>query len=170
MIYPYINVPTRLRLISLVPTATHRNLRGHNKMESPRFHPTRSTIALSIKAIAILGAIIAIYFQDLAIVANEAIRSELMSYVLAIPFLLSYLVYRKRKMLRATTPFETTNPIRKPTYTHEIVGALLCLTAFLLHWHGSYTFHPLEYHLVSLPLFTARLILIIFNAKTLRAR
>jgi exosortase len=137
-------------------------------MEPIRFHLTRSTIALSIKVIAVLGATIAIYFQDLTIIANEAIRSELMSYILAIPFLLAYILYRKRKMLRATIPFETTNPIRKPTYTREIVGALLCLTAFLLYWHGSYTFYPLEYHVVSLPLFVAGLILIIFNTKTIK--
>jgi exosortase len=137
-------------------------------MEIPRFHLTRSTTALSIKAIAILGATIAIYFQDLTIIANEAIQSELMSHILAIPFLLAYLLYRKRKMLRATIPFEITNPARKLTHNHEIVGALLSLTAFLLYWHGSYTFYPLEYHVISLPLFVAGLILIVFNKKTLK--
>jgi len=137
-------------------------------MEPPRFHVTRNTIALSIKAIAILGAIIAIYLQDLTMVANEAIRSELMSHIVAIPFLLTYLVYRKRKMIRTTIPFETTKPTRKLTYTHEIVGALLCIIAFLLYWHGSYTFTPLEYHMISLPVFTAGLTLIIFNTETLK--
>jgi len=124
-------------------------------------HPRlpRNEIAISIKAVTIILATIAIYFQDLTTVANEAIRSELMSHIIAIPFLLTYLIYRKRKMLRATIPFETTNPTQKPTYTHEIVGALLCLTAFLLYWHGSYTFTPLEYHMISLPIFTAGLIL-----------
>jgi len=71
-------------------------------------------------------------------------------------------------MLRATIPFTASNPLRKPAYIHEIVGALLCLLAFLLYWHGSYTFTPLEYHIFSLSLFVAGLILIIFNAKTLR--
>ena len=137
-------------------------------MKIPGLHLTRSTMALSIKAFAILLATTAIFYQDLAIVANEALKNELMSYILAIPFLLIYILYRKRKMLKAVIPFETTNPTRKPTYTREIVGALLCLTAFLLYWHGSYTFHPLEYHMVSLPLFTAGLILIIFNTKTLK--
>lgn len=102
-------------------------------MEFPHFHLTRSTIALSIKAFAILLATTAIFYQDLAIVANEALKNELMSYILAIPFLIIYLLYRKRKMLRTTIQFETTNPTRKPTYTREIVGALLCLTAFLLY-------------------------------------
>jgi hypothetical protein len=39
-------------------------------------------------------------------VANEAVRSEPMSHILAVLFLLAYLVYRKRRMLRATIPLE----------------------------------------------------------------
>jgi len=137
-------------------------------MEIDRLHLSRSTMALSIKVIAVLGVTIAIYFHDLTMIANEAIRSELMSHIVALPFLLAYLLYRKRKMLRATIPFETTNAIRKPTYVHEIVGALLCFTSFLLYWQGSYTFHLIEYHMISLPLFTAGLTLVIFNTKTLK--
>jgi len=136
-------------------------------MKPSRFHLPRNKMALGIKVVTIILATIAIYFQDLVMVANETIRSELSSYIIAIPFLLTYLLYRKRKMLRATIPFERTNPTRKPKYTHEIVGALTCLAAFLLYWHGSYTFHSLEYHIISLPVFTAGLTLIIFNTKTL---
>ena len=137
-------------------------------MQSPRFQLTQGTIALSIKAIVIVSATLAIYFQDFTIIANEAIQSDLMSYVLVIPFIFAYLIYRKRKMLRATVSFETVNHNRKPTYIGEIVGVLLCLTAFLFYWYGSYTFYPLEYHVVSLPLFIAGLVLIIFNTKTLK--
>jgi len=104
----------------------------------------------------------------LVIILNDALQNELTSYILAIPFLLIYLVHRKKKMLRATIPFARSNPLRKPTYIHEIVGVLLCLLAFLLYWHGSYTFTPLEYHIFSLSLFVTGLILILFNAKTLR--
>jgi len=138
------------------------------KMKPSRLHFPRNKIALGIKAVTIILITIAIYFQDLATVANEAIRSEVMSHILAIPFLLAYLVYRKRKMLRATIPLETTNPTKKPIYTHEIVGALLCIIAFNLYLYGSYTFTPLEYHMISLPIFTAGLTLIIFNTKTLK--
>jgi len=137
-------------------------------MKPSRFRFPHDNIALSTKALTIILATIAIYFQDLTIVANEAIRSEVMSHIIAIPFLVTYLLYRKRKMLRATIPLETANPTRKPVYTHEIVGALICLIAFLLYWHGSYTFHPLEYHIVSLPLFAAGLTLLIFTKKTLK--
>lgn len=131
-------------------------------------HTTHDRLAVSIKAIAILSATIAIYFQDLTIIANDAIQGDLTSYILAIPLLFVYLIYRKRQMLKAAVSLDTISPNRKQTYTRETVGFLLCLIAFLLYWHGSYTFYPLEYHIMSLPLFTAGLILIIFNTKTLR--
>jgi hypothetical protein len=50
----------------------------------------------------------------------------------------------------------------------SIAGALLLLTAVLLYWNGSYTPISLEYHLVALPLFSAGLILFLFNSQTLR--
>jgi hypothetical protein len=43
-----------------------------SRVEIPHFHIERSTLALSIKAIAVLGVTIAIYLQDLTIIANEA--------------------------------------------------------------------------------------------------
>jgi len=132
------------------------------------FSVAQSQIALSIKAAATLAITLAIYFQDLTLIANEALQSDLMSYLLAVPFLYAYLIYRRRKMVRATVQFETTDKFGKPKYTSEIVGSLLCLTGFLLCWGGSYTFYPLEYHMLSLPIFAAGLILIIFNAKTLQ--
>ena len=144
---------------------------------------THSKLALSIKTAAILIIILAIYSQDLALVANEALHSEILSYILAIPLLFLYLIYRKRRMIRAAISFETPESLKKPTYIPEILGkrptipayipeilgALLCLTAFLLYWHGSYTFYPLEYHMLSLPIFLAGIILTMFNAKTLVA-
>jgi exosortase len=137
-------------------------------MEKPRVVLSSNRMALGIKSGAIILATMAIYFQDLTIIANDAIGNDLMSYLLAIPFLFVYLIYRRRKMLKAVISFETASPNQKPTYIREIIGVLLCLIAFLLYWHGSYTFYPLEYHMISLPVFAAGLVLIIFNAKTLR--
>lgn len=127
-----------------------------------------NTIALTIKISAILLATLAIFHQDLIILTNEAIQSELMTHILAIPFLLIYLLYRKRKILKAVIPLETPNPTRKTKYFNELVGATLCLLAILLYWHGSYTFTPLEYHMTSLPIFVAGCTLLIFNTKTLK--
>jgi hypothetical protein len=50
-------------------------------------------------------------------------------------------------------------------YSSEIMGAILCIVAFLLYWYGSYTFYPLEYHMLSLPIFIAGITLILFNFK-----
>lgn len=127
-----------------------------------------SKAALSIRAISIVASVIAIYSQDLVVVANDALNSDLMSYVLAIPVLFIYLIYRRRKILRATLSVEKGHTNQELTPSREIVGFLFCLTAFLLYWGGSYTFYPLEYHMVSLPVFTAGLILIMFNVKTLK--
>ena len=135
------------------------------------FHPTfsRSQIPLTIKAGAILLTALAFYRQDLIILANEAVQSEFMSHILAIPFLFAYLLYRKRKMLKAVIPFKTAEPKSKATiFSSVTIGVLLCLTAFLLYWHGSYTFTPHEYHMLSLPIFITGCILIIFNTQTLR--
>ena len=49
-----------------------------------------------------------------------------------------------------------------------IVGVLLCATAVLAYWFGSYTFTPIEYHMLALPVLTAGLILILFNGQTLK--
>jgi len=128
-----------------------------------------SRMALSIKVAALIMATTAVYYQDFIILGNEALRSELMSHMLAVPFIFVYLVYRKRKILRAVMPFETTASEKRLVPFYEIVGVMFCLLAFLLYWHGSYTFYPLEFHIVSLPLFLAGAILLLFNVQTLRA-
>jgi exosortase len=155
-------------------------------MESPQPRVIQSKIALTIKVAAILVIVLAIYFQDLTLIANEALNSEIMSYILAIPILFTYLLYRKRKVIRAAISFDaletnqkpsaqsdqTTGAVlhkKRPAHIHQIMGALICLTAFILYWHGSYTFYPLEYHMLSMPIFIAGIILVIFNTKTLTA-
>jgi len=125
-------------------------------------------IALGVRSATLTLGILALYHQDFIIIANEALRSEYMSHILAIPFLIIYMIYRKRKMLKATISLES--PVKKGNMIqiHEMIGTLLCLTAFLLYWRGSYTFTPLEYHLLTLPIFTAGLTLVLFNPQTLR--
>lgn len=125
-------------------------------------------LLLAAKTATIPIAVIILYLQDLAIVFNDALNNEATSYILVVPLLLVYLMYRKRKMLRATMP---TKPENQPKNTHHIptlAGILLCTTAIILYWYGSYTFTPLEYHILTLPVFTAGLTLILFNPQTLR--
>jgi len=127
-----------------------------------------NTLAMTLKALTILVATIIIFYQDLAIIANNALQSEFMSHILAIPVLFAYLLYRKRKMVRAVIPFETSNQRRQTKHLPTLSGILLCITAIILYWHGSYTFTPLEYHILTLPIFVAGLTLILFNLQTLR--
>jgi len=120
---------------------------------------------VAIKFTAIIVLIWLIYFQDFVLALAQ---SETTSYILVLPFLIVYLVYRKRKMLRATIPYERSVSQTKIVKINEIVGALLSLLAFLLYWQGSFTQHSLQYHIATLPLFAAGLILILFNAQTLK--
>jgi exosortase len=131
---------------------------------------TRQTIIqLTLKTTLLTAAIIAFYLQDLTLVLNDALTNEATSYILIIPFIFTYLIYRKRKMLTATaTQTSTQNQPKNTRYLTIPIGAILCTIAFIVYWHGSYTFTPIEYHLATLPIFTAGLTLILFNPQTLR--
>jgi len=130
--------------------------------------PSRSSLVLGLKIAFIVAAALIIFYQDLAIVANDALHSEFMSHILAIPFLFSYLIYRKRKMIRASIPLEPSPSYRNASPYKEIIGTLLFLIAFLTYSYGSYTFTPLEYHMFALPIFVTACTLIMFNKQTLR--
>ena len=74
---------------------------------SIRHHFERiGNLATALKACAIGVAVMALFYQDLSLVFADALRDESTSYILATPFILAYLLYRKRKMLRATIAFE----------------------------------------------------------------
>jgi len=129
--------------------------------------PSRAAIAIIIKAAIILLAVLLVFYQDLTIIFTDALTSETTSYILAIPPLLAYLIYRKRKMITASIPQESSKlfgfaPI------NELLGTVLLALSFLLYWYGSYTFTPLEYHMLTLPIFTSACILILFNTATMR--
>jgi len=59
---------------------------------------TPDKVAIAIKAAILIFAIGAVFFQDLAIIFKDALQTETTSYILSVPFLLAYLVYRKRKI------------------------------------------------------------------------
>ena len=72
-------------------------------------------------------------------------------------------------MVSATLKQDTpNNPSAFAKNFTPIVGVLLCATAILVYWFGSYTFTPIEYHMLTLPVLTAGLILILFNGQTLK--
>ena len=115
-----------------------------------------------IKATIIIFVTAVIYNQDLSILINEAIASEQTSYILIIPLLASYLIYRKRRFLNSVTSSH-------PSTRDEITGIAFCALALTLYLVGSYTFYPLGYHILSLPIFLFGCILLLFNLETLKA-
>ena len=119
-----------------------------------------------LKSAVIVFAVIAVYFQDLSLIFVDALQYEGYSYILLIPALVTYLIYRKRKILVvAVSKEDGSNGSIKNLST--LAGFLLCLLSLTLINLGSQTFTPLQYHMISLPLFVSGLILILFNLTTL---
>lgn len=125
-------------------------------------------IAITLKFSVITIAVIALYLQDLGIVFNSALNDETMYHILVIPFLFVFLLYRKRKMVSATFQQPQTEKSGFPKYFSMLAGILLCATVIFAYWYGSYTFTPLPYHMLTLPIFAAGLILILFGTQTLK--
>jgi len=130
----------------------------------------RNNPPLIIKTLVLLIATSALYWQDFVIITNDALHSDLSTHILVIPLLIIYIIYRKRKILIATTSnqFSTTQH-DKNILIKDITGTLLCIVAYLIKWYGSSTFQPIEYHIASLPIFVVGLTLVIFNTQTLRS-
>ena len=127
----------------------------------------KNRLVLGLKIATILAVVLLVFRQDLATVAVDALWNDT-SYMLAIPFLFACLVYRKRKMLRAVMPLERQTQPKVFGFFATMFGVLLASIAMLFYWLGSYTPTPLEYHMLTLPIFAAGLILIIFNRQTFR--
>ena len=125
-------------------------------------------LAIALKFSVITLAVVALYFQDLGMVFKGALTDESTYHILVIPFLFAYLMYRKRKMINATLQHPQTNTSGFQKYFSTLAGISLCAIAILTYWYGSYTFTPLEYHMLTLPFLAAGLILILFNTQTLR--
>ncbi len=121
------------------------------------------------KILLLLTSVFAIYWKDLFIVFNEALNSELVTHILAIPFMLSYIIYRLRKVLFVTTSDNhNSNEIYGFIQIKDIFGMILCALGYFLKIYGSYTFYPLEIHIISLPIFLTGLILLIYNTDTMK--
>jgi exosortase len=128
----------------------------------------KTDLLLVLKAATLALAVVVFYFQDLSIVFANALNDEEMSYILLVPILFAYLIYRKRKMLRATSEATAQNQPKHTAHLGTLSGILMCIVAILLYWYASSTFTPLEYHILTLPIFAAGFTLILFNPTTLR--
>ena len=126
----------------------------------------RINLGLTLKTFTIVTATIALYFQDLSIILYDALYSEQNFHLLAVLPLFLFLLYRKRKMVQATAQQKLQYKWSRNLQT--VMGALLCIISMFIYWYGSYTFIPIEYHMVTLPFFVAGLTLILFNYNLLR--
>ena len=132
------------------------------------FMLTQHRIAIALKFSVITAAVLALYSQDLSMVFTGALTNESTYHILAIPFLFGYLLYRKRKMVNASLDSEQASARGFQKYFSILAGASLCSVAVLAYWYGSYTFTPIEYHMLTLPLLVAGLVLILFGTQTLK--
>ena len=128
----------------------------------------QARLSAALKFSVITIAVVALYYQDLNMVFTGALTSETTYHILAIPFLFAYLLFRKRKMVSATLLNSQTISAGIRKYFSTIAGILLSAVAVLAYWYGSYTFTPIEYHMLTLPFLAAGLILILFSWQTLK--
>lgn len=129
----------------------------------------RAYYQYAISAALVILAVWVVYGHDLGILLNEALQNDALSYVLLVPFLFGIILYMKRKVVKASLAIEKYNQENKTRYLDALVGVILCLIAFLMYWYSSYTFYPLEYHILSLPIFVMGITLVLFNMKVLIA-
>ena len=71
-------------------------------------------------------------------------------------------------MVKASLQEKTANGGLFQRNFSTFAGVSLCSVAILAYWYGSYTFIPLEYHMLTLPFMTAGLILILFGTEMVR--
>ncbi|MEM2820599.1 MAG: exosortase/archaeosortase family protein [Candidatus Bathyarchaeia archaeon] len=112
--------------------------------------------------------IVLIYWRDLEILVNEALNTEALTHIFLVPFLIGFLLYRKKDIFKASLEIGKIQEKPRPNITNDLTGLSLCITAFLLYWYGSQTFYPLEYHMLSLPIFISGVTLILFGLKALK--
>ena len=75
------------------------NMKKHRKVEESPLNSKLGSISLIVKTILLVLVVMAVFFQDLIIIFNDALRTETTSYILAVPFILVYVIYRKRRIL-----------------------------------------------------------------------
>lgn len=147
-------------------------LEVRKRMKSKLVLSLTSNSTLILKAITTFAAILAVYHQDLQLIFFDALQNEATNQALLVFPIFGFLIYRKRKMIRAVTSLKETNQhtsiLQRRSHSSPLIGILLSTASIIFYWYGSYTFMPLEYHILTLPIFTAGLVLVLFNLETLR--
>jgi exosortase/archaeosortase family protein len=144
----------------------------HSLMQTP--HNVASVIVdnrvILSKAAVIIASVIAIYYHDLNLIFGNALQfttGNISNYVITIPFLSSYIIYRKRNILRAVASLGRENNFNR-VRLDDVIGVTLCAVAVLVYLAGSATLYAIEYHMLSIPIFLAGSTMLIFNIPTFR--
>jgi len=123
---------------------------------SPESSPRRNYFLkikqLGIEVPVVVSCIVAVYWHDLTILWDDALNNEMASYILALPFLITYMIYKKRNIIKAQLSLETEK--QENIIMKDVIGVSLCLSALLIYVYGSFTFNTLLYHLIALAIFT----------------
>ncbi len=122
-------------------------------LKSPNFVP------VTIKLTMLVAIPLVAFFQDFIAVFNLAWSDSEAQYVLLVPLVVAYFLYRRRKAFLLSKP---TNHLQ------DFLGIALCLFALMIYVLGSYTFYSLQLHLIALPVLVAGATLLLFGADTLR--
>jgi exosortase len=146
-----------------------QGIEGVRRALLEKMAPTKGYVntAAVAKALVIVSAVLLFYGQDLGTILVDAFQNEAANYVFLIPPIFAYFIYRKRKMLRAVIA-SAGGGAENLRFLVPLSGVLLCITAMMFYWYGANTFSPLEYRVLTLPLFTAGVVLVLFNLQTLR--
>jgi len=109
-----------------------------------------------------------VYWQDLIIIFTESLYNNFNNYIITIPIIFIYLIYKLRKVLLATISQNNNQKIFGLIYVDDIFGIIICALAYFIKIYGSNTFLSMEYHVLSLPIFIYGLILLFYNYQTAR--
>lgn len=111
-------------------------------------------------------SVVCVYWLDLLVLLDDALKNEMASYILALPFMVTYVTYRKRNLLRAQLSLEVENS--QGTALKDLLGVAICSSALFLHVYGSFTFNVVEYHIASLAAFVVGCSVFLLGMRNLR--
>jgi exosortase/archaeosortase family protein len=129
----------------------------------------RNNQAIISKIAVMLAAVLVIYGTDLSVVFSKALAfsaGNITNYVLVIPILILFILYRKRNILLAVASWN--NRSWRSLRIDDVLGGALCAVAVIAYVIGSTTLYSLEFHLLSLPVFIAGATMLLFNIATFR--
>jgi exosortase/archaeosortase family protein len=149
-------------MISNLPEASFQKIRKTSQL-------LMNHRILLIKTLIILVVAVEIYYADLSLIFGKAIEfteGNITNYVLTLPFLITFVIYRKRRILiiASSREYRRSGSFR----IDDALGITLCIIAVLIFVFGSETLYSLEFHMASFPIFLVGSTMLVFDIVTLR--